>query len=67
MMILAYFAVFLIGLYHCFNEARLAWITRNSTGLTVFERRSYILKAGLSISLAVLALVGLFDAAKGVF
>jgi hypothetical protein len=66
-MILAFFAVFLLGLYHCFNEARLAWITRNSTGLTVFERRSYILKAGLSISLAVLALIGLFDAAKGVF
>ncbi len=66
-MILAFFAVFLLGLYHCFNEAKLAWITRNSTGLTVFERRSYILKAGLSISLAVLALVGLFDAAKGVF
>lgn len=66
-MILAFFAVFLLGLYHCFNEARLAWITRNSTGLTVFERRSYILKAGSSISLAVLALIGLFDAAKGVF
>jgi hypothetical protein len=33
----------------------------------VFERRSYILKAGSSISLAVLALIGLFDAAKGVF
>ena len=66
-MILAFFAVFLLGLYHCFHEARLAWITRNSTGLTVFERRSYILKAGLSISLAVLALIGLFDAAKGVF
>ncbi|MCU4395926.1 hypothetical protein [Acinetobacter junii] len=66
-MILAFFAVFLIGLYHCFNEARLAWITRNSTGLTVFERRSYILKAGSSVSLAVLALIGLFDAAKGVF
>mgnify|MGYP007026692925 FL=1 len=45
----------------------MAWITRNSTGLTVFERRSYILKAGSSITLAILALVGLFDAAKGVF
>ena len=66
-MILAFFAVFLIGLYHCFNEARMAWITRNNTGLTVFERRSYILKAGSSVSLAVLALIGLFDAAKGVF
>jgi hypothetical protein len=66
-MILAFFAVFLLGLYHCFNEARLAWITRNSTGLTVFERRSYILKAGSSISLAVLALIGLFDAAKECF
>lgn len=67
MSIFAFFAVFLLGLYHCFNEAKLAWITRNSTGLTVFERRSYILKAGSSISLAVLALIGLFDAAKGVF
>ena len=66
-MILAFFAVFLIGLYHCFTEARMAWITRNSTGLTVFERRSYILKAGSSVTLAILALVGLFDAAKGVF
>lgn len=66
-MILAFFAVFLVGLYHCFNEARLAWITRNNSGLTVFERRSYILKAGSSVSLALLALVGLFNAAKGVF
>ena len=66
-MILAFFAVFLIGLYHCFTEARMAWITRNNAGLTVFERRSYILKAGSSVSLAVLALIGLFDAAKGVF
>ncbi|WP_042891639.1 hypothetical protein [Acinetobacter junii] len=67
MLILAFFSVFLIGLYHCFNEAKIAWITRNNKGLTVFERRSYILKAGSSVSLAVLALIGLFDAAKGVF
>ena len=65
--VLAYFLVFLIGLYHCFNEARHAWITRNSTGLTVFERRSYALKAGSSCSLGMLALIGLFDAARGVF
>ncbi|MDA0697749.1 MAG: hypothetical protein O2793_15280 [Proteobacteria bacterium] len=67
MSILAFFAVFLFGLYNCFKEARYAWITRKSIGLTVFERRSYILKAGSSVSLAVLALIGLFDAAKGVF
>lgn len=67
MLILAFFAVFIIGLYHCLKEARMAWITRNSTGLTIFERRSYVLKAGASVSLAVLALIGLFDAAKGVF
>jgi hypothetical protein len=64
---LAYFAIFIIGLLDCFKDAKLSWITRSNTGLTVFERRSYILKAGSSISLAVLALVGLFDAAKGVF
>ena len=65
--VLAYFLVFLIGLYHCFNEALHAWITRNNTGLTVFERRSYALKAGSSCSLGMLALIGLFDAARGVF
>ncbi|AUX87159.1 hypothetical protein C3F34_14695 [Acinetobacter sp. ACNIH2] len=67
MSIFAFFAVFLLGLYNCINEARLAWITRKSTGLTVFERRSYVLKAGSSVSLAILALIGLFNAAKGVF
>lgn len=67
MMILAFFTVFIIGLYQCFHGAKLAWITRNNTGLTVFQRRSYISKAGASICLATLALIGLFDAAKGVF
>lgn len=67
MLILAYFAVFLISLYHCFNEAKLAWITRNTDGLTIFQRRSYTLKAGSSLSLGVLALIGLYDAAKEVF
>ncbi|ELW9538370.1 hypothetical protein ACMSW3_000501 [Acinetobacter baumannii] len=67
MLILAFFAVFILGLYHCFKEAKLAWTIRNNTGLTIFERRSYVLKAGASVCLAVLALIGLFDAAKGVF
>lgn len=66
-MILAYFAVFMIGLYHCFNEAKLAWITRNTAGLTVFQRRAHILKAGSSFSLGVLALISIFDNARGVF
>mgnify|MGYP000753592213 CR=1 FL=1 len=65
--VLAYFAVFFMGLASCFKEAKLAWITRNNTGLTVFERRSYALKAGSSCSLGMLALIGLFDAARGVF
>ena len=65
MMILAYFAVFLIGRYHCFNEARLAWITRTNTGLTIFERRAYILKAGLALTLALLAIGGLLQAIAG--
>ncbi|WP_336165516.1 hypothetical protein [Acinetobacter ursingii] len=67
MMILAYFAVFLLGLYHCFNEARLAWISLKVDGLTIFQRRSYLLKAGRSASLGLLALIGLYDATKGVF
>ena len=64
--VLAYFLVFLIGLYHCFNEARHAWITRNNTGLTVFEKRAYKLKACASLSLAFLAILGLFQAMAGV-
>lgn len=67
MMILAYFVVFVIGLFHCFKEAKLAWNTRNTEGLTIFQRRSYLLKAGSSFSLGFLAILGLFDAAKGVF
>ncbi len=66
MMILAFFAVFLLGLFQCFQQARLAWISRNVDGLTVFQRRSYLLKAGCSASLGLLALIGLYDATKGV-
>ncbi|RSP34232.1 hypothetical protein [Acinetobacter baumannii] len=64
--VLAYFAVFLMGLTSCFKEAKLAWITKNNTGLTVFEKRSYKLKAGASITLAFLAIIGLFQAFQGV-
>jgi len=67
MMILAFFAVFLLGLFQCFQQAHLAWVSRNTDGLTVFERRSYLLKAGCSASLGLLALIGLYDATKGVF
>lgn len=64
--VLAYFLVFLIGLVHCFQEARFAWTTRNNIGLTVFERRSVVLKAGSSITLAFLAIIGLYQAFQGV-
>lgn len=67
MTILAFFAVFIYGVGHCFNEARLAWIARGKVGLTIFQRRSYLLKSGCSLSLALLALIGLYDATKGVF
>ncbi|MGQ1089521.1 hypothetical protein ACT4Z1_13340 [Acinetobacter baumannii] len=63
--VLAYFAVFLIGLGSCFKEAKLAWTTRNNTGLTIFEKRSYKFKAGASITLAFLAIIGLFQAFQG--
>lgn len=64
--VLAYFAVFLMGLAACFKDAKLSWITRNNTGLTVFEKRAYKLKAGASLSLAFLAILGLFQAMAGV-
>lgn len=66
-MILAFFVVFLLGLFQCFQQARLAWVSHNTDGLTVFQRRSYLLKAGCSASLGLLALIGLYDATKGVF
>ncbi|MEW5969587.1 MAG: hypothetical protein AB1706_06925 [Pseudomonadota bacterium] len=63
--VLAYFTVFLMGLASCFKEAKLAWITKNNTGLTVFEKRSYKFKAGASLTLAFLAIIGLFQAFQG--
>ena len=63
---LAYFAVFLMGLAACFKDAKLSWATRNNTGLTVFEKRAYKLKASASLALAFLAILGLFQAMAGV-
>ncbi len=65
MLIIAYFLVFLMGLVTCFKEAKLAWLTRNNDGLTIFERRSYVLKAGCSLVLALLAIGGLLQAIAG--
>ncbi|RZG81795.1 hypothetical protein EXE10_12585 [Acinetobacter sp. WCHAc060033] len=64
--VLAYFAVFLMGLVACFKDAKLSWVTRNNTGLTVFEKRTYKLKASASLALAFLAILGLFQAMAGV-
>ncbi len=55
-----------MGLISCFKEAKLAWAIKNNTGLTVFEKRSYKFKAGASITLAFLAIIGLFRAFQGV-
>lgn len=55
-----------MGLGSCFKEAKLAWTAKNNTGLTVFEKRSYKFKAGASITLAFLAIIGLFQAFQGV-
>ncbi|CAM4092808.1 hypothetical protein [Acinetobacter pragensis] len=63
---LAYFAVFIMGLVGCFKDAKLSWITRNNAGLTIFEKRAYKLKAGASLSLAFLAILGLLQAMAGV-
>jgi len=62
----AYFAVFIMGLVGCFKDAKLSWITRNNAGLTIFEKRAYKLKAGASLSLASLAILGLLKAMAGV-
>lgn len=63
---LAYFAVFVMGLVGCFKDAKLSWITRNNAGLTIFEKRAFKLKAGASLSLASLAILGLLKAMAGV-
>ncbi|RZG77749.1 hypothetical protein [Acinetobacter sp. WCHAc060025] len=64
--VLAYFAVFIMGLVGCFKDAKQSWVTRNNAGLTVFEKRAYKLKAGTSLSLAFLAILGLLQAIAGV-
>jgi len=64
--VLAYFVVFFIGLAGCFKDAKLSWFSRNNTGLTVFEKRAYKCKAGASLSLAFLAILGLLQAMAGV-
>ncbi|ENW10171.1 hypothetical protein [Acinetobacter pittii] len=62
MLIIAYFVIFFIGLGSCFKEAKLAWITRNSLGLTIFEKRAYTIKAGIAILIALCGLGGLIEA-----
>lgn len=62
MMIIAYFVVFMIGLYHCFSESKLAWSTRNTAGLTVFEKRAYAIKACVATFIALCGLGGLVEA-----
>lgn len=62
MMIIAYFLVFFIGLTNCFKEAKLAWLTRSNTGLTVFEKRAYTIKACVTTSIALCGLGGLVEA-----
>lgn len=62
MLIIAYFVVFFIGIAACFNEARTAWASRMSSGLTVFEKRAYTVKAIIAVSLACTGIGGLVQA-----
>ncbi|ARG32175.1 hypothetical protein J7S89_00325 [Acinetobacter baumannii] len=62
MLIIAYFLVFFIGIGSCFKEAKLAWLSRNSIGLTIFEKRAYTLKACIAILIAIFGLLGLLEA-----
>ncbi len=64
--VLSYFAVFLMGLVACLNNAKSAWKTCNNTDLTVFEKRAYKLNAAASLSLAFLAILCLLQALVGV-
>lgn len=61
MLIIAYFVVFIIGLVACFNEAKTAWTTRKTDGLTVFEKRAYIAKASVALIIAFAGIGGLLQ------
>lgn len=61
-MIVAYFLVFFIGIVSCFKEAKLSWVARSNTGLTIFEKRAYILKAVVATLIALCGLGGLVEA-----
>ncbi|MDA0698081.1 MAG: hypothetical protein O2793_17000 [Proteobacteria bacterium] len=65
MLIIAYFVVFFIGIAACFNEAKTAWSSRMSNGLTVFEKRAYTLKAIIAVTLACTGIGGLVQAVIG--
>ncbi len=62
----AYFSVFFLGLYACFYLARSYWIGRSTNGNTVFTKRALTIKSIATISLALCAIGGLFQAMVGV-
>ena len=62
----AYFSVFFLGLYACFYLARNYWVARSIKGNTVFTKRALTIKSVATISLALCAIGGLFQAMVGV-
>ena len=67
MLILAYFFVFIVGLFTCFNHAKTAWINRKLVSNTAHQNHSYFLKAFCSIAIGCLAIGGLIQSSMGVF
>lgn len=64
--VIAYFSVFFLGLFGCFYLANNYWSARTVTGNTVFTKRALTLKAVATVSLALCAIGGLFQAMAGV-
>ncbi|TCM61899.1 hypothetical protein EC844_12653 [Acinetobacter calcoaceticus] len=63
--IIAYFSVFIVGLFGCFNLSKQYWVARSMAGNTVFVKRALTIKATSTGLLGFCAIVGLIQAIKG--
>lgn len=63
--VIAYFSVFLFGLFTCFYLAKNYWMARTIQGNTAFAKRSLTLKAAAIMLIALCAVGGLLQAIAG--
>lgn len=63
--VVAYFSVFILGLFGCFHLSKQYWVARSIAGNTIFVKRALTIKAASTGLLGFFALIGLIQAIKG--